>query len=149
MPTGVYKKRNTGNRFKIEPLENKYVVDKNTGCWIWIRGGWKSGYAGFTKNNKHYRAHRYLYEIYKGKIEKGMVIDHLCRNRKCVNPDHLEAVSIKENVRRGLSAKLNMEIVSKIRKMYSDGLITQQKLANLFGVGKRAISKIVNMKRWI
>ena len=67
-----------------------------TGCWIWLRTHEDYGY--FIGK----RAHRISYEHWKGKIPKGLVIDHLCRNRSCVNPQHLEAVTQKENINRGI-----------------------------------------------
>lgn len=50
-----------------------------------------------------YLAHRYYYELEKGEIPKGLVLDHLCRNRSCINVNHLEPVTQKENVRRATS----------------------------------------------
>lgn len=71
------------------------------GCWIWQGRIYDNGYGNFGLNKKYTTAHRFSYQHFKGKIPKGKVIDHLCRNKTCVNPEHLEAVSIKENVLRG------------------------------------------------
>lgn len=51
----------------------------------------------------NHRAHRFSYQLYKGNIPKNLVIDHLCKNPSCVNPDHLEAVTNRENILRGIS----------------------------------------------
>lgn len=67
------------------------------GCWEW-QGVIVNGYGVFGKGS----AHRYSYELcYGKKIAEGLQLDHLCRNRKCVNPVHLEEVTLKENVLRG------------------------------------------------
>ena len=73
------------------------------GCWLWSGYVQKSGYASYTKmvDGKRPLAHRFTYEALVGPIPEGMVLDHLCRNRACVNPSHLEPVSMQENILRG------------------------------------------------
>ena len=79
-------------------------VRKTETCWLWTAGlddvpG--KGYGQFYLNGKKVKAHRLAYEMLVGAIPTGLFIDHLCRNRSCVNPEHLEPVSNKENVLRG------------------------------------------------
>lgn len=71
-------------------------------CWDWKAGKTKAGYGVFRPaHGQGTLAHRYAYELLIGPIPEGLVIDHLCRNRGCVNPDHMEPVTTGENTRRG------------------------------------------------
>jgi len=76
-------------------------VNDTRNCWE-FNGLSTSGYGQFMVNRKNKRAHRIAYELIVGPIPNGLVLDHLCRNRSCVNPNHLELVTNKENVLRGI-----------------------------------------------
>ena len=79
-------------------------VEKGPRCWNWTASGNGHGYGSINFNGKTTYAHRISYEMARGPIPRGLQIDHLCRNRSCVNPDHLEAVSCRTNCVRGESA---------------------------------------------
>lgn len=71
-------------------------VDKSGECWIWQGAPNHAGYGRFNQQ----MAHRVAYEINVGPIPDGLTIDHLCKTRNCVNPAHMEPVTLAENVRR-------------------------------------------------
>lgn len=86
---------------QIERFWNKVDVPEQVSCcWEW--NTWSDhGYGIFRLNNKRHRAHRIAYTLLMGPIPDGLQLDHLCRNRGCVNPEHVEPVTLRENVLRG------------------------------------------------
>ena len=77
-------------------------VDRTGACWTWQACKMANGYGRFSMGRGNvYLAHRFAYTVTKGEIPAGLQLDHLCRNRSCVNPDHLEAVPGAVNTRRG------------------------------------------------
>lgn len=82
-----------------------YYVQKTTcGCWLWIGSGNQYGYGQLSvggRNGKRRPAHRLSYELFVGPIPNGLTLDHLCGIPGCVNPEHLEPVTHRENVLRG------------------------------------------------
>ncbi len=105
-----------GRRHRNEAPESdrfETFVDRSSpnGCWEWTGGLTgrtgndpnAGGYGRFRSGNRTVLSHRFAYEFYVGPIGEGLTIDHLCRNRKCCNPEHLEPVTHHENVLRGES----------------------------------------------
>lgn len=90
----------------MEDYINQRIKVNNNGCWIWQLTPSET-YGRANHSGKQVYAHRLSYEYYGGQIPEGLQIDHLCRNRKCVNPDHLEPVTLKENVLRGIGISAN------------------------------------------
>lgn len=80
-------------------LNRRTITDD--GCWVISGADRRTGYAKIKVDGTAHRAHRWAYERLVGPIPDGLVLDHLCRNRACANPDHMEPVTFRENVLRG------------------------------------------------
>jgi hypothetical protein len=80
-----------------------------SGCWEWQGYIRPNGYGSFYFRGRPTTAHRAAYQIFVGPVGERADLDHLCRNRRCVNPDHLEIVSRRENCRRGIMGQVNAE----------------------------------------
>lgn len=79
-------------------------VQKTDGCWVWTGSRIRDGYGSFRlylPRESPFMAHRVAYTLVRGEIPAGLTIDHLCRNKSCVNPEHMEVVTLEENGRRG------------------------------------------------
>ena len=138
---GHNRTRNIANSIKIK-------VDKKTGCWNWEGYINDKGYGVLTVKGKTYKAHYYIHRLYKKvKSVKGKELDHVCRNKKCVNPNHLRYITHTENVRRGLHLKLSMDKAKLIRYLYKIGY-KMKYIAKLYDVTYATIYNVIKRYTW-
>lgn len=140
-----------------DKLVDKLNFDLLTGCWVWSGAGNGKGYGQIGKSSPtggNLYTHRVAYEMWIGPIPADMVLDHLCRNRACCNPTHLEPVTQAENKRRGMSngathhmAKLTREQAAEIRSRCDAGQ-NMSEMARQFGVSTTAIHYIATGRNW-
>jgi hypothetical protein len=126
-------------------LESKYTIVPS-GCWEW-NSPLDTGYGLIRLGCKQVGAHRFMFERHKGPIPEGKHLDHLCRNPKCVNPEHLEPVSARQNARRGSNTKMNHKTVAAIRKRRYGGA-QLKKIADEFNLSQSHISEICRGVYW-
>ena len=89
--------------WSLERRINHHIKINANGCWEWTGSKTKNGYGQIGVGGKLFMAHRYIYEQKIGPVPCSLDLDHLCRNRCCVNPDHMEPVTRSENLKRGNS----------------------------------------------
>jgi hypothetical protein len=135
-------------------------VNKTDSCWLWTGYKDKAGYARFKNNYKVVKAHRFSWFLAGNTIPEGHLIRHKCRNRHCVNPEHLETGTQAENmadrVRDGTAtypqgeshgrSKLTEEQVRAIRGNPDNK--TGVELSKEYGVAVQAISRIISRRTW-
>lgn len=127
----------------FEVCQGDCVEDAN-GCWIWQRS-FNGDYGAKWNGTGMALAHRVYYERHKGPIPQGLHIDHLCGVKACVNPDHLEAVTQRENNRRSRSAKITEADVRHIRR---NGL-TPRQVVDHYGLEASYAWRVVVGQYWV
>ena len=136
-----------GHNARTSPVD--YLVDE-AACWVWQRSIAWSGYGMAWRDGKHVLAHRAYYEEWVGPIPDGYQLDHLCRNRACVNPEHLEVTTRRQNVRRGSNAKLTEAQVVEIRERAEGCPVrpASRGLAPEYGVTPACVRDVLRGKTW-
>lgn len=150
-------------------IEERSIPEPMSGCWLWFQSQIGTGYGDFRLDHKHYLAHRASYEVYKGEIPKGMHVLHKCDTRCCVNPDHLFLGtnldniqdSVKKGRRKGVTRNRPNGLTYKPQSpesrtaqmklspedcetIIADEGFSQRELAELFGVSKGTIQRIIS-----
>lgn len=126
-----------------------YQVDEITGCWNWIRYTGSDGYGRLRiGGGKRIPAHRYFYELENGPIAAELQVDHLCHNRACVNPGHLEPVTQAENIRRGDNTKISRRELKAIRLWAQIPGVTQKSISEAYGISQQQVSNIICGRKW-
>lgn len=151
---GHHRRLGIGGQKRLPP-ETGYRIEQTgytvagvpSACWIWQRGLTAVGYGQIGGSSNTYGqclAHRYFYETVIGPIPRGLDLDHLCRQKSCCNPQHLEPVTPAVNIRRGRGTKLTLEQVHLIRASDKSPKV----LAEQFAVSQRCIRAILNRENW-
>lgn len=86
-------------------IYEKFEPEPMSGCWLWTACAKPEGYGQVGVNRKTRMAYRVVYELLKGLVPKGLVLDHKCRTPACINPEHLEPVTTAVNIQRGKAAQ--------------------------------------------
>lgn len=122
----------------LNRLQRHYTISNESGCWLWHGAKSSNGYGIIRINDHTKRAHRVMFELIKLQIPNKFELDHLCRVRNCINPDHLEVVTHRENVLRGEG--LAAQHIKRDKCLYGH-LLLQGKLRRLCKICKRQATR--------
>lgn len=117
--------------------------EPNTGCWLWTAAMSSNGYGSLNGISSH----RFVWTQLVGPVPDGMDLDHKCRTRLCCNPEHLEVVTRRTNLRRGKGTKLSPAKVMHIRKLYDEGMSTRG-ISYVTGVSKSQVHLVTSRQAW-
>lgn len=165
---GLYCSIACSHRGRVRSTADRFwdKVDTSGDCWVWTGKIATTGYGRIYDGvSRMLNAHRYSWVLHNGPIAAGLQVCHTCDNRACVNPDHLFLGTQQENMddmfnkgrnsepprllgEKHGNAKLTAGDVRTIRRLYANGNVTMNQLAEEFGVGFSNISKIVNRVAW-
>ncbi len=134
------------HHFVQDPIAGRFDPDTTTGCWIWAKARDRNGYGKLCFKGRDWLAHRLSFVRTVGPIPEDLPLDHHCKNRACINPDHLEPVTPAINAQRGQMAKLDAGKVSRIRSLA--GSESQREIGERFGVRQQTVSGILRRKSW-
>jgi hypothetical protein len=126
------------------------LPDSVGGCWLWLgKVNAKTGYGHKQYAGKTVLAHRWMYQLFKGWVPKDRVVNHLCSNRRCVNPSHMEITTTAGNCRHGKGTKLKPEQAAAIKGLLKVARWGERKqIAKRFGVSEGLISDIKYGRAW-
>lgn len=133
----------------------------STGCVLWTGNLFSNGYGQLFVSGRKMLAHRVAYELKNGTIPEGCILRHKCDVRRCVNPDHLETGTHRENTQdmirrnrdrltgeRSATAKLTAEKVRYAREAYAAGRKSQHEMAREWGLSVAAVHNAIKRKTW-
>lgn len=151
MPTGIYvRSPELVEAIRIRAKQRigirrvKYKVNKK-GCWIWQNAQDGRGYGHIRANGKTMKAYTFFFMKKYGPIPKGKELDHVCRVKLCVNPDHLEPVTHQINMQRALGIHRNR--ILKIRSLAKSGL-SGAEISRKIKIPERTVYGIISKDRW-
>jgi hypothetical protein len=124
---------------ELASFESKFTTGAPDECWLWQAGTDGNGYGSFWLRGGNFAAHRVALTVARGALDPFRVIDHLCRNRACVNPDHLEETTVQCNTARGIgptAAAATARLVGRCVNGHDIGAVGLHKQGAVLTCGK-------------